>query len=94
LARPWRRMMTELLLLSALGLMLSLFLGLLRVLRGPGAADRMLAIQLIGTAGVGMLLLLSVLLDQPALLDVALLLALLAAVAAAAFTGQQKTRRD
>jgi multicomponent Na+:H+ antiporter subunit F len=87
-------MMTELLLLSALGLMLSLFLGLLRVLRGPGAADRMLAIQLIGTAGVGMLLLLSVLLDQPALLDVALLLALLAAVAAAAFTGQQKTRRD
>jgi len=86
--------MTELLLLSALGLMLSLFLGLLRVLRGPGAADRMLAIQLIGTAGVGMLLLLSVLLDQPALLDVALLLALLAAVAAAAFTGQQKTRRD
>jgi multicomponent Na+:H+ antiporter subunit F len=87
-------MMTELLLLSALGLMLSLFLGLLRVLRGPGTADRMLAIQLIGTAGVGMLLLLSVLLDQPALLDVALLLALLAAVAAAAFTGQQKTRRD
>ena len=87
-------MVTELLLLSALGLMLSLFLGLLRVLRGPCAADRMLAIQLIGSAGVGMLLLLSVLLDQPALLDVALLLALLAAVAAAAFTGQQKTRHD
>ena len=86
--------MTELFLLSALGLVLSLFLGLLRVLRGPGAADRMLAKQLIGSAGVGLLLLLSVLLDQPALLDVALLLALLAAVAAAAFTGQQKTRHE
>jgi multicomponent Na+:H+ antiporter subunit F len=86
--------MTELLLLSALGLMLSLFLGLLRVLLGPGAGDRMLAIQLIGTAGVGMLLLLNVLLNQPALLDVALLLALLAAVAAAAFAGQQKSHHD
>jgi multicomponent Na+:H+ antiporter subunit F len=87
-------MMTELFLLSALGLMLSLFLGLLRVLRGPGVGDRMLATQLIGTTGVGMLLLLSVLLNQPALLDVALILALLAAVAAAAFTGQQQTQHD
>ena len=86
----WRRTMTELLALSTLGLMLSLFLGLLRVLRGPGAGDRMLATQLIGTTGVGMLLLLSLLLDQPALIDVALILALLAAVAAAAFTGQQR----
>jgi multicomponent Na+:H+ antiporter subunit F len=43
---------------------------------------------------VGILLLLSVLLDQSALIDVALLLALLAAVAAAAFTGQQKTQHD
>ena len=86
--------MTELFMLSALGLILSLFLGLLRVLLGPGVGDRMLATQLIGTVGVGMLLLLSVLLDQPALIDVALRLALLAAVAAAAFTGQQKTQND
>jgi multicomponent Na+:H+ antiporter subunit F len=80
--------MPELLAISALGLMLSLFLGLLRVLRGPDPGDRMLAAQLIGTTGVGVLLLLSVLLSQPALIDVALILALLAAVAAAAFTGQ------
>jgi multicomponent Na+:H+ antiporter subunit F len=86
--------MPELLSLSALGLVFALLLGLLRVLHGPGAGDRMLAIQLIGTAGVGILLLLSVLLDQPALLDVALLLALLAAVTATAFTGQQKTHHD
>jgi multicomponent Na+:H+ antiporter subunit F len=86
--------MTELFLLCVLGLVLSLFLGLQRVLLGPGAGDRMLATQLIGTAGVGMLLLLGVLLDQPALLDVALLLALLAAVATAAFTGVRKTHHD
>ena len=86
--------MTELLLFSATILMLSLFLGLLRVLLGPSAGDRMLATQLIGTAGVGILLPLSLLLDQPALIDVALLLALLAAVAAAAFTGQQEARHD
>ena len=86
--------MPELLSLSALGLVFALLLGLLRVLHGPGAGDRMLAIQLIGTAGVGLLLILSVLLNQPALLDVALLLALLAAVTATAFTGQQKTHHD
>lgn len=86
--------MPELLSLAIGGLMFSLFLGLLRVLRGPEAGDRMLATQLIGTAGVGLLLLLSVLLEQQALIDVALILALLAAVAAAAFTGQQLEARD
>ena len=86
--------MSELLLACALGLMLSLFLGLLRVIRGPGAGDRMLAMQLIGTTGVGVALLLSVSLEQPALIDVALILALLAAVAAAAFTGRQRQTDD
>ncbi|MEN8763623.1 MAG: monovalent cation/H+ antiporter complex subunit F [Thiogranum sp.] len=86
--------MSELLTVSALGLMLSLFLGLLRVVRGPSTGDRMLATQLIGTAGVGLLLLLSLLLKQTALIDVALILALLAAVAAAAFTGQQRETGD
>ena len=87
--------MSELLSVSALGVIFSLSLGLLRILRGPGAADRMLATQLIGTAGVGMLLLLSLLLDRRALIDVALILALLAAVAAAAFTGEaQENRHD
>ena len=82
--------MSDLLAVAALILMFSLFLGLLRVLRGPGPGDRMLAAQLIGTSGVGVLLLLGVLLEKPALTDVALILALLAAVAAAAFTGQPR----
>lgn len=82
--------MPELLFMCVAGLMLSLLLGLIRVLRGPEAGDRMMAAQLIGTTGVGILLLLSLLLNQPALADVALILALLAAVAAAAFSGQQQ----
>jgi multicomponent Na+:H+ antiporter subunit F len=82
--------MSEVLFVCVGGLMLSLLLGLIRVLRGPEAGDRMLATQLIGTTGVGLLMLLSLLLNMSALIDVALILALLAAVAAAAFTGQQR----
>lgn len=82
--------MPELLFACIAGLMLSLLLGLIRVLRGPEAGDCMMAAQLIGTTGVGILLLLSLILNQPALSDVALILALLAAVAVAAFSGQQQ----
>ena len=59
--------------------------GLVRVARGPTPADRMLAAQLMGTAGVGVLLLLSHALDRSSLVDVALVFALLAAVTVAAF---------
>jgi len=86
--------MTELYALAVVALMFSLLLGLVRVLRGPEEGDRMLAVQLIGTAGVGVLMLLSRVLGQPALLDVALLLALLAAVAAAAFTALPREDGD
>jgi multicomponent Na+:H+ antiporter subunit F len=54
----------------------------------------MLAMQLIGTTGAGLLLLLSALLGQPALVDVALILALLAATAAAAFTARGQEESD
>ena len=86
--------MSELYAFAVLALMFSLLLGLARVLRGPEEGDRMLAVQLIGTAGVGVLMLLSRVLGQPALLDVALLLALLAAVAAAAFTALPREDGD
>ncbi len=63
----------------------TIVIGLIRVERGPSPADRMLAAQLFGTAGVAMLLLLSVGLDMPSLRDVAIVLALLAAMTAVAF---------
>lgn len=63
----------------------TIIVGLLRVERGPTPADRMLAAQLFGTTGVAMLLLLSEGLDLPALRDIGLVFALLAAMAAVAF---------
>jgi multicomponent Na+:H+ antiporter subunit F len=66
-------------------LLLNLLLGLVRVLRGPTAEDRMLAAQLFGTVGVAVLLVLGEAEGTPALRDVALVLAVLAPVAAVAF---------
>lgn len=59
-------------------LLLILLAGLGRALRGPSFADRMLACQLFGTAGVTVLILLGVAQQQPALFNAALVLALLA----------------
>lgn len=72
-------------LVVALFLLLNLAAGLWRIARGPTAADRMLAAQLLGTTAVGILLLLAQANAMPAARDVALVLALLAAVTAVAF---------
>jgi len=56
-----------------------------RILRGPSEADRMLAAQLLGTTTVAILLLLAEAMGQPALRDVGLVFALLAAVTVVAF---------
>ncbi|ADI14797.1 monovalent cation/H+ antiporter complex subunit F [Truepera radiovictrix] len=77
--------MTELYLAATLFLLANIFAGLVRVLRGPTPADRMMASQLFGTTGVAMLLLLAEGLASPALRDVALLFALLGALALVAF---------
>lgn len=69
----------------AMLLLLTLVAGLWRVLRGPSPADRMMAAQLFGTTAVAVLLLLAEALGQPALRDVALVFALLAAVTVVAF---------
>jgi multicomponent Na+:H+ antiporter subunit F len=61
-------------------LVLTLLGGLVRILRGPTRADRMLAAQLFGTTGVAILLVLSAAAESAALRDAALVFALLAAV--------------
>lgn len=68
--------------------------GLLRVLRGPGLADRIMAAQLLGTGSIGALLLAGVATGQPALLDLALTLALLAAFAIIAMVRTAPPRGD
>lgn len=68
-----------------IALLASLLGGLARVWLGPTAADRMLAAQLFGTAGVATLLVLAELLDDRRIVDVALVVALLAVVSTVAF---------
>ena len=77
--------MADALYAAACVLLLTVGASLFRILRGPTRADRMMGAQLIGTAGVGVLMLLAEAQDLPAVLDVALVLALLAAVATVAF---------
>ncbi len=78
--------MPDVFLMFALVLLLTMTAGLVRVVIGPTPADRMMAAQLLGTSGIGVLVLLSTALGIPALIDVGLIFALLAAVAVAAFT--------
>ena len=77
----------------ALGCILTILaVGLVRILRGPGDADRMMAAQLIGTSGIAALLLLGTVSGVPAAVDVALTLALLAAFTSIAFVKKGTSR--
>ncbi len=69
----------------ALLILLTVAAGMTRVWRGTSRADQMQAALLFGTAGVAILLLLAFALDRPALVDVALVFALLAVIVSAAF---------
>jgi len=60
-------------------------LGLVRVLRGPADADRMMAAQLLGSGGIAALLLLGAAAGVDSVIDLSLALALLAAFATVAF---------
>jgi multicomponent Na+:H+ antiporter subunit F len=69
----------------ALFILISVVVGLVRILRGPTAADRMMAAQLFGTGGVAILLILAQAMQMPSLVDVALIYALLAAITMVVF---------
>jgi multicomponent Na+:H+ antiporter subunit F len=77
--------MTEFLLAAAGLVMITVVVGLVRILRGPGDAERVMAAQLLGTGGVAALLLVGVARGRAAALDVALTLAVLAVFASIAF---------
>jgi len=76
---------SSLLLIAGLVILLTVLLGLVRILRGPGDTERLMAAQLLGTGGVAALLLLGSAIDLTGATDLALLLALLAAFAAVTF---------
>lgn len=77
--------MTEILLGAAAIVLLSVLAGLWRVLLGPRRADRLMAAQLLCTGGIAALLLIAAAYGAAAILDVALLLALLGAFTSVAF---------
>jgi multicomponent Na+:H+ antiporter subunit F len=83
-------------LLAAAGFVLAtVAVGLVRILRGPGDDDRIMAAQLFGTGGIAVLLLLGQVVSLPAAVDVALILALLAAFLSVAFVrGTTRSETD
>ena len=80
-------------LLAASGFVLVMvMIGLVRILRGPRDADRMMAAQLLGTGGIASLLLLGTATGVSAVVDVAMTFALLATFAAIAFVKKGTAR--
>lgn len=85
--------MDEFLLGAAMLVALMMTLGMLRLLRGPTPVDRMMAAQLIGSSGAAICLLAAVAANAPAVVDVALVLTLLAAFAAATMSLKSRAIR-
>jgi multicomponent Na+:H+ antiporter subunit F len=77
--------MNELLLAAAGLILFTVAAGLARILRGADDAERLMAVQLLGTGGIAALLLIAHATSVPGVEDVALGLALLAAFATIAF---------
>jgi multicomponent Na+:H+ antiporter subunit F len=64
---------------------LALFLAALRLFRGPSLADRVVALELIASLMVGVIAVVSIVGEQPILIDVAITLALVGFLGAVAF---------
>ena len=77
--------MTDYLLIAASFIMAMFALGLIGIAGRGAGVDLILAVQLVGSGGTAILLLLGVATNAPSIIDVALMLALLAAFAAVAF---------
>lgn len=77
--------MTIVYLLVASVLLILLGGGMYQALRGPTPGDRILVLQLFGTAAVAVLIVIGEASNDPTLIDVALVLALLAAIGMVAF---------
>lgn len=77
--------MADILATAALFILAVTIVALLRVLRSRVVAERMMALQLLGTGGAAVLVLLGAAMGSPAVNDVALLLTLFAAFSCVAF---------
>jgi len=77
--------MADLFTLAAILLLLTVAAALVRCWRGPGPVERIMAVQLAGTAVIGVAVVLGAARGDAAFLDAALIGTLLAAIAVTAF---------
>jgi multicomponent Na+:H+ antiporter subunit F len=64
---------------------LAVVLAFIRLVRGPGLPDRVVALDLIFTIGIGIIAVYAISTNQPAFLDVAIIAALIAFLGTIAF---------
>ncbi len=67
-------------------LALSIVLLFVRFLKGPSIADRVIALDLLITTGIGIIAIYSITTNQPTFLDIAMILALIAFLGTVAFS--------
>ncbi|MFO7720584.1 MAG: cation:proton antiporter [Gillisia sp.] len=75
-------------------LSISVILIFIRFVIGPHMVDRVIALDLIVTAGIGFIAAYSILFNQPAFLDVAMIMALIAFLGTVAFTYYIQQKKD
>jgi multicomponent Na+:H+ antiporter subunit F len=77
-------------------LMLSVALVFFRFLRGPSMGDRVISLDLLITIGIAIIAAYSIISDQPAFLDIALILALISFLGTIAYSYyiEKKTRKN
>ncbi|MBU3142052.1 monovalent cation/H+ antiporter complex subunit F [Clostridium sp. CF012] len=69
--------MSRILIFSILFLSATIFICMLRAIKGPSAADRLIAINVIGTKTIVLILIVSILLKETYFVDVAIVYALI-----------------
>lgn len=75
-------------------LAISVMLVFIRLLKGPAVVDRVIALDLIITIGIGIITVYSIRMDQKVLLDVAVILALIAFLGTVAFAYYIEKQKD
>lgn len=73
-------------------LSLAIVMAFIRLVRGPGLPDRVVALDLITTLGIGVIGVYAIATNQPVLLDVAVVLALTAFLGTVAFAYYMERR--
>lgn len=67
-------------------LILSILLIFVRFVKGPSISDRVVAVDLLVTSGIGIIAVYSILTNQPTFLDIALILALIGFLGTVAYS--------